>query len=163
MNDTIRPRANGDFDRLPSIDESMLAPGGIQGHQPRKYYAASSIGESNDPKRPGPTCARHWPTHHMDCDICRDTCNRRIELNVINPPPAPRQHSHYFKPCPYDEVDVYRVLELFAVTDPCLQHAIKKLLVAGGRGAGKDIGQDVKEAVDTLARWQEMRAEEGVS
>lgn len=75
-------------------------------------------------------------------------------------PPAPRAHSHYFKPCPFAEVDVYRVLALFAVTDPCLQHAVKKLLVAGGRGAGKDISQDVKEAVDTLARWQEMRAEE---
>jgi hypothetical protein len=80
------------------------------------------------------------------------------------PPAAPeRAHSHYFKPCPFAEVDVYRVLALFAVTDPCLQHAVKKLLVAGGRGAGKDISQDVKEAVDTLARWQEMRAEEAAS
>jgi hypothetical protein len=74
--------------------------------------------------------------------------------------PAKRKHSHYFKPCPFAYVDVYRVLELFKVTDQALGHAIKKLLVAGGRGAGKDIRQDVQEAIDTLTRWQEMRVED---
>ena len=69
------------------------------------------------------------------------------------------KHLHYHKPCPFDSIDVYRVLELFEVDNPCLQHAIKKLLVAGGRGA-KDISQDVQEAIDTLTRWQEMRSEE---
>lgn len=73
---------------------------------------------------------------------------------------AERKHNHYFKPTPFESVDVYRVLHLFDVTDPCLQHAVKKLLVAGGRGGGKDISRDVQEAIDTLARWQEMRAEE---
>lgn len=71
----------------------------------------------------------------------------------------PRKHAHYHKHCPYESVDVYRVLELFNVTDPCLQHAVKKLLVAGGRGH-KDIGRDIQESIDTLTRWQEMRAEE---
>lgn len=75
-----------------------------------------------------------------------------------------RKHSHYFRACPFAEVDVYRVLHLFAVTDPCLQHAVKKLLLAGGRGdkatAGWDSGRDVQEAIDTLQRWQEMRDEE---
>jgi hypothetical protein len=71
-----------------------------------------------------------------------------------------RKHSHYFKAVPYTHVDIYRVLQLFAVTDPCLQHAAKKILVAGGRGAGKDIRRDVQEAIDTLTRWQEMRDEE---
>lgn len=69
------------------------------------------------------------------------------------------KHSHYKKPVAgLQFVDVYRVLSLFGVTDPCLQHAVKKLLVAGGRGA-KDISQDVQEAIDTLQRWQEMRIE----
>lgn len=72
-----------------------------------------------------------------------------------------RKHNHYFKSVAgLQDVDVYRVLLLFGVTDPCLQHAIKKLLVAGGRGGGKDISRDVQEAADTLARWQEMRREE---
>jgi hypothetical protein len=70
------------------------------------------------------------------------------------------KHSHYFKACPFESVDVYRVLTLFNVTDPCLQHAVKKLLVAGGRGAGKSINKDIQEAIDTLERWQAMRAEE---
>ena len=71
------------------------------------------------------------------------------------------KHLHYFKDVTYlNVVDVYRVLQLFAVTDPCLQHAIKKLLVAGGRGAGKSIEKDVREAVDTLNRWLQMRAED---
>lgn len=70
------------------------------------------------------------------------------------------KHNHYFKPVAgLAHIDVYRVLRLFEVTDPCLQHAIKKMLVAGGRGA-KDIGQDVQEAIDTLERWKSMREEE---
>lgn len=77
---------------------------------------------------------------------------------------APTKHSHYFKDvAALQHVDVYRVLALFAVTDPCLQHAVKKLLVAGGRGGGKDITRDIGEAIDTLKRWQEMRAEETAS
>jgi hypothetical protein len=70
-----------------------------------------------------------------------------------------RAHNHYFRPCPYDSIDVYRVLEIFNVTDPCLQHAVKKLLVAGSRGH-KDIHRDIQDSVDTLVRWQEMRNEE---
>jgi hypothetical protein len=74
------------------------------------------------------------------------------------PNDAPK-YSHYFKSCPFSHVDIYRMLLLFDVTDPCLQHAIKKLLVAGGRGH-KDIQKDVQESIDALARWQAMRAEE---
>ena len=70
-----------------------------------------------------------------------------------------RKHSHYYRPCPFEHVDIYRVLRMFEVSDPCLQHAAKKLLVAGGRGT-KDVGKDVQEAIDTLLRWQEMRDEE---
>lgn len=72
-----------------------------------------------------------------------------------------RKHNHYFKNVQHlDHVDVYRVLSLFNVTDPCIQHAVKKLLVAGGRGAGKDISRDIQEAVDSLVRWFEMREED---
>lgn len=72
-----------------------------------------------------------------------------------------RKHSHYYKDVIHLEtIDVYRVLKLFNVTDPCLQHAVKKLLVAGGRGAGKGINRDVQEAIDTLKRFQEMDDED---
>lgn len=73
-----------------------------------------------------------------------------------------RKHNHYFKKCPYDYVDVYRVLELFEVDNPCLQHAIKKLLVAGGRGV-KDTKKDIQEAIDTLTRKLEMDEERNKS
>lgn len=74
-----------------------------------------------------------------------------------------KAHSHYFKDVSrLKSIDVYRVLELFSVTDPCLQHAIKKLLVAGGRGAGKSISKDIQEALDSLVRWQSMRVEDNV-
>lgn len=71
------------------------------------------------------------------------------------------KHPHYHKDVRHLEtIDVYRVLALFNVTDPCIQHAVKKLLVAGGRGAGKDISCDIQEAVDSLNRFQEMRVED---
>lgn len=70
-------------------------------------------------------------------------------------------HVHYYKDVSHlRTIDVYRVLVLFGVTDPCLAHAIKKLLVAGGRGAGKDKAKDVAEARDSLSRWQEMHEED---
>ncbi len=72
------------------------------------------------------------------------------------------KHNHYFKKCPYESVDIYRILKLFEVTDPCLQHAIKKLMVAGGRGS-KVVSQDVQEAIDTLERWKSMRNEEEIT
>jgi hypothetical protein len=73
------------------------------------------------------------------------------------------KHPHYHKDVSnLQTIDVYRVLALFNVTDPCIQHAVKKLLVAGGRGAGKDIGKDVQEAIDSLERFKEMRVEDTV-
>jgi hypothetical protein len=73
-----------------------------------------------------------------------------------------RKHSHYFKPVPagVTHIDVYRTLAMFNVADPCLQHAVKKLLVAGGRGAGKDERKDIQEAIDTLQRKLEMMDED---
>lgn len=69
------------------------------------------------------------------------------------------EYPHYFRHCPYDYIDVYRVLALFGVTDPCFQHAIKKLLAAGQRGS-KDTAKDVTEVIATLRRWEAMRREE---
>ena len=69
------------------------------------------------------------------------------------------KYPHYHKNVAHLKyVDVYRVLILFGVTDPCLQHAIKKLLCAGNRGA-KDKTQDVQEAISSLLRYLEMQTE----
>ena len=70
-----------------------------------------------------------------------------------------KKHSHYFKSVAHLEwIDIYRVIDLYAITDPCLQHAFKKISCAGGRGV-KDTAKDVQEAIDSLLRYQEMQRE----
>lgn len=70
------------------------------------------------------------------------------------------KHSHYYKDVRHLEtVDVYRVLRLFGVADPCLQHAVKKLLVAGGRGS-KDARRDLREAIESIERAVAMMDED---
>ena len=71
-----------------------------------------------------------------------------------------KDFSHYFKDVSHlKTIDVYRVLDLFGVTNPCIQHAIKKLLCSGERGA-KDKIQDVQEAISSLLRYLEMQTED---
>ena len=59
----------------------------------------------------------------------------------------------------YNKLDIYRILSLYDVTDPCLQHAIKKLLCAGKRGVKNQI-QDINEAILSLQRLLEMQGED---
>jgi hypothetical protein len=71
-----------------------------------------------------------------------------------------KKHSHYFKDVSkLDYIDVYRVIDLFKIQHPCLQHAVKKLLVSGGRGH-KDEDRDIQDVIDSCVRWQEMRKED---
>lgn len=72
-----------------------------------------------------------------------------------------RKHSHYFRSVEnLSEIDIYRFLDLFNVTDQALGHAIKKLVAPGGRGAGKNFRKDIQEAIDTLQRRLEMMDED---
>lgn len=69
-------------------------------------------------------------------------------------------HDHYRKDVSHlKTIDVYRVLDLFSVTHPALQHAAKKILCAGQRGA-KDRERDLREAVDSINRALQMIAED---
>jgi hypothetical protein len=52
-------------------------------------------------------------------------------------------------------VDVYDVLQAFGVDCPALQHAIKKLLCPGLRGA-KSAKQDIEEAANSCRRAIEL-------
>lgn len=82
--------------------------------------------------------------------------------DIINHPPhyTEQSHDHYFKDVQtLKHIDVYRVLVLFGVTNPCIQHAIKKLLCAGNRGV-KDELKDVQEAIASLLRYLEMQTED---
>ncbi len=55
-------------------------------------------------------------------------------------------------------VDVYAVIETFAVACPARQHAIKKLLCSGLRGKG-DALQDLREAGDAITRAIEIETQ----
>ena len=70
------------------------------------------------------------------------------------------EYKHYQKSVEHLKwIDVYRVLDLFGVSNPCVQHAIKKLLCSGQRGV-KDTQQDVQEAITSLLRYLEMKTED---
>jgi hypothetical protein len=102
--------------------------------------------------------------------------------NLVRTPPSPvaateqraddlradspaKQFPHYYKDVYHlEHVDIYRILRLFDVTDPCLQHAAKKVLTAGRRGMKADMGMtaalDVGEAIATLKRYLELNQED---
>jgi len=62
------------------------------------------------------------------------------------------KYPHYFKDIRHLNIlDIYRVLDLFSTGDAALDHAAKKILAAGKRGA-KDKTKDIKEAIDALQR-----------
>lgn len=61
----------------------------------------------------------------------------------------------YKKQCKGVEIDVYDVLVAFDVTNPAIQHAVKKLLCPGQRGA-KDTLQDLNEALVSIERAIEI-------
>lgn len=60
------------------------------------------------------------------------------------------------------KVDVYDILSAFQVTDPALQHLLKKALCAGDRGH-KDRAQDLQDIVDSALRAQAMHQEKEIA
>lgn len=73
------------------------------------------------------------------------------------------KHSHYFKDVSdLDEIDVYRVCDLFEVNDAsgAIQHALKKLLCPGERGV-KGYRKDLEEARDSIQRKLDIMTEDG--
>lgn len=68
-------------------------------------------------------------------------------------------HNRYIRQCKGIDIDVYDVLNSFAVRNPAVQHAVKKLLCSGIRGH-KDELTDLKEAGQAINRAIEI-AEEG--
>lgn len=54
-------------------------------------------------------------------------------------------------------VDVYDVLQAFDVTNPALQHLVKKALAVGQRGH-KDAAEDLQDIIDSALRAQELES-----
>jgi hypothetical protein len=67
------------------------------------------------------------------------------------------KHSHYYREW-HGKLDIYRVIDLWNITDPCFQHALKKIMCAGNRGH-KDLKKDVQDIIDTMQRKLEMMEE----
>ena len=68
------------------------------------------------------------------------------------------KYPHYYKDVTHlSAVDVYMMLHLFPLNDDstCLGHAVKKIMVPGGRGA-KGRQQDIEEAIDSLKRFLQI-------
>lgn len=63
--------------------------------------------------------------------------------------------SKYTKSVHGVSVDVYDVLMAWGVTNPALQHLIKKALQCGQRGH-KDKQQDLQDIIDSAIRAQEL-------
>jgi hypothetical protein len=56
------------------------------------------------------------------------------------------------------KLDPYRIMQVYGITNPAQQHAIKKLLRAGR--SVKTTEQDIDEVILSLQRWKEMIRED---
>lgn len=66
-------------------------------------------------------------------------------------------NSHYFIDVSnFKEIDFYVIARLYGITDPNIQHVIKKLLAVGKRNGGKSAKQDIQECIDSLNRKLEI-------
>lgn len=101
---------------------------------------------------------------HINTDSITDTDNiiqaDPTKIYEIDNKLESIKHSHYYKDVSnLDKIDVYRIIQLYEITDPCLQHVLKKLLVTGNRGH-KNFKTDITNMIDTLTRKLEMMEED---
>lgn len=97
-----------------------------------------------------------WSVSNIKSGYAGEILWQRSETENTSVEQSARKHIHYFKDVSQlDVIDVYDVLKLFEVTDPCLQHIIKKALCAGKRGH-KDLLTDLQNIVDTAIRAVEL-------
>lgn len=88
---------------------------------------------------------------------CIMTINR--DLTATFPEPKRNKYMREIKPGVW--VDVYSVINAFKVTDPCLQHLLKKALAVGQRGHKDekedylDILASAKRAVELYEEWHD--------
>ncbi|QCQ57341.1 hypothetical protein KGB50_gp58 [Shigella phage DS8] len=84
----------------------------------------------------------------------REPITDEKDLNdCIGAPEADNKYLHEIKPGIF--VDVYDVLMAWNVTNPALQHLIKKALQAGDRGH-KSREQDLQDIIDSAIRAKEL-------
>lgn len=93
---------------------------------------------------------------HTNCR-CKssDMTIQGIPLNEINGTETVTYNKYLREIKPGVWVDVYDVLMAWAVTNPALQHLIKKALQTGGRGH-KTREQDLQDIIDSAIRAKEL-------
>lgn len=137
------------------------------GECPVPAYASGRVKLRGGVVSSGSLCGLDWSHNgkswnilaYKVCDPREHEPSEQSERESV-PEVKPTNHPHYHKDVSHlSSIDVYRVLDLFGVTDQAIGHAAKKLLCAGQRGH-KDLATDVQNVIDTLERWKEMRKED---
>ena len=93
--------------------------------------------------------------HNLHDDYLVCTRNQFEDYGRNRSLPTDKPKSIYHVDIKGASVDVYDVLKGFGVTCPAMQHAIKKMLKPGERGA-KDSEQDKREAIKSIERSIEL-------
>lgn len=91
----------------------------------------------------------------MNFDYMTEAEEAIIDEMLVGAVPAEwvSKYTRQIKPEVY--VDVYDVLLAWGVTNPALQHLIKKALQAGNRGH-KDLATDLQDIIDSATRAKEL-------
>lgn len=106
---------------------------------------------------------------HMGADLEPETVRKNPYITSVSEldktdiylePATTHKNPYVIDVSGLDKMDIYSVLILYGVKDPEIAHAIKKLLVPGGRGV-KGKKQDIEEAVKSLERWLELEEQIG--
>lgn len=104
-----------------------------------------------------------WARKQLGLDQPEVTDAEEEEWQRMDKEQSRQQYSAYYKDVRHIEyIDVYRTVDLFGCEKHGhpISHAAKKLLLTGARTGGKDVEEDVREAIDSLYRWLEMREED---
>lgn len=105
--------------------------------------------------------------HRVDSEVYRNRA-KAMEVAEVHfrrqivgkAPPAPEPPSKYHRKLNGRWIDVYDILHVYDVKCPATQHAIKKLLMPGARGAN-DAVTDLTEAKLAISRAIELKQTDG--
>ena len=111
------------------------------------FYAYQNFKTIPSPLKPQHEVLKEEPCEEFTGDefLTSKECENRI-------------NNKYSVKCKGVDIDVYNVLKAFEVTDPAIQHAVKKLLKPGQRGV-KTKEQDLQEAIKSIERSIELISE----
>ena len=93
-------------------------------------------------------------SRECNCDGCTDG-DEEIPPPQYDPKDVAFAPSKYHRKINGKWCDVYDILQTWNVTNPALQHLIKKALQAGNRGH-KDLETDMQDIIDSAIRAKQL-------